>query len=257
VNDKPTIQLLVSVVTLEEARHAVQGGADILDLKNPREGSLGAAHPRLIAEVCREFGHSLPVSAAIGDFQHLPNSAALAALCAAEMGADFVKIGLLGSRSEQQAVDLLTTLSETLAWRESKTKLIAAAYGDFRESGTLNPLWLPRIAHRAHISGCMIDTLNKKGACLFDHMSPASLQEFIAECREYGLLSSLAGSLSFRHIDLLRSLAPDILGVRGAVCKDGVRTASINREKVSQLKLQLAGAIPSARKEQLQCAPAD
>jgi hypothetical protein len=88
-------------------------------------------------------------------------------------------------------------------------------------------------------------------------MSPASLQEFITECREYSLLSSLAGSLSFRHIDLLRSLAPDILGLRGAVCEDGVRTASINREKVSQLKLQLAGAIPSGRQEQLQCAPAD
>lgn len=199
VNEKRIIQLLVSVTTFEEAAEAVEGGADILDLKNPREGSLGAAHPKLIADVCRRFGHSLPISAAIGDFAHLPNSAALAALCAAEMGADYVKVGLLGSRSEAQALDFLSTIRETLAWRGWKTNLIAAAYGDYRETGTLDPWQLPRIARQAGFSGCMIDTLNKKGKCLFDHMNVESLAEFLFECRKYELLSSLAGSLTFRH----------------------------------------------------------
>lgn len=256
MSGQSTIQLLVSVIALEEAAEAVQGCADILDLKSPREGSLGAAHPKLIAEVHQQFGRLLPVSAAIGDFPQLPNSAALAALCAAEMGADFVKVGLLGARSEQQALELLATLSEALAWRGHKTKLIAAAYGDFREAGTLDPVRLPGIARQARIAGCMIDTLNKKDRCLFDYMNDDGLHKFIDECREYSLVSSLAGSITFRHIGQLKSLAPDIVGVRGAVCNDGVRTARIDRQKVSELKLRLSGPVPTARKEHLQCAPA-
>jgi uncharacterized protein (UPF0264 family) len=252
-----TIQLLVSVVTLEEAEEAVQGGADILDLKNPREGSLGAAHPKLIAEVCRQYSHSLPISAAIGDFAHLPNSAALAALSAAEMGADYVKVGLLGSRTEPQALDFLATIAETCSWRGSKTKLIAAVYGDYREAGTLDPRQLPRIARQAGFSGCMIDTLNKKGKCLFDYISAESLAEFLLECRKYELLSSLAGSLTPAHIDLLKSLDPNIVGVRGAVCENGVRTGHISRQKIAEFKSQFSTAARDERKVRLQCVPAD
>lgn len=257
MTEQRNIRLLVSVVTLEEASEAVQGGADILDLKNPTEGSLGAAHPKLITEVCARFGRVLPVSVAIGDFPHLPNSAALAGLCAANLGADFVKIGLFGSRSEQQALQLLRTVQQALALRESKTKLIAAAYGDYRETGTLNPLHLPRIAREAGFSGCMIDTLNKRGACLFDYMSIEDLQDFILLCAEHGLASSLAGSINFSHVDLLRSLRPDIVGVRGAVCKDGVRTGSIDQMKVSELGSRLSAPVAPIRKEQPQCVPAD
>jgi uncharacterized protein (UPF0264 family) len=231
--------LLVSVVNSEEAEEAVKGGADILDLKNPREGSLGAAHPKLVSEVCQRFGQILPVSAAIGDFPHLPNAAALAALCAADLGADYIKVGLLGSRSEQQAVDLLASISDALAWRGSKAKLIAAAYADYREAGTLEPRLLPGVARRANVAGCMIDTLDKKGTCLFDSLDSDSLREFIGECGRYGLLSALAGSLKPCHVGLLRTLGPHIVGVRGAACQSGVRTGSIDRQRVAEFRLNL------------------
>ncbi len=234
------MQLLVSVINSEEAEEAVKGGADILDLKNPREGSLGAAHPKLVFDLCRQFSHILPVSAAIGDFPHLPNTAALAALCAADFGADYVKIGLLGSQSEQQAIDLLANISDALAWRGSKAKLIAAAYADYREAGTLEPRLLPAIARRANVAGCMIDTLNKKGMCLFDSLDSDSLKEFIGECGRYGLLSALAGSLKPCHVELLKALGPHIIGVRGAACQSGIRTGSIDRRKVAEFRLNLA-----------------
>ncbi len=232
--------LLVSVINSEEAEEAVKGGADVLDLKNPREGSLGAAHPKLISELCHQYSQALPVSAAIGDFPHLPNSAALAALCAADMGADYIKIGLLGSRSEQQAIDLLTNISDTLAWKGSKAKLIAAVYADYREAGTLQPRLLPGIAKRANVAGCMIDTLKKNGTCLFDHLNSDNVKEFIRECDRYGLLSALAGSLKSCHVDLLKALEPNIVGVRGSVCESGIRTGKLDRRKVAEFKLNLA-----------------
>jgi uncharacterized protein (UPF0264 family) len=37
--------LLISPINTQEAREAINGGADIIDVKNPKEGSLGANFP--------------------------------------------------------------------------------------------------------------------------------------------------------------------------------------------------------------------
>lgn len=39
------MKLLVSPINKEEAIAAYKGGADIIDVKNPKEGSLGANFP--------------------------------------------------------------------------------------------------------------------------------------------------------------------------------------------------------------------
>ena len=44
-------KLLVSVRCAEEATAALAGGADIIDVKEPRRGSLGRADDRVIREV--------------------------------------------------------------------------------------------------------------------------------------------------------------------------------------------------------------
>ncbi|MCJ7722212.1 hypothetical protein MUO98_07410, partial [Candidatus Bathyarchaeota archaeon] len=41
------MKLLVSVVDKTEALESIRGGANILDVKNPKEGSLGANFPRV------------------------------------------------------------------------------------------------------------------------------------------------------------------------------------------------------------------
>jgi uncharacterized protein (UPF0264 family) len=45
------MRLLVSVVNEKEAFNAVEGGAHIVDVKNPKEGSLGANFPRVIRQL--------------------------------------------------------------------------------------------------------------------------------------------------------------------------------------------------------------
>ena len=85
--------LLISPRNMEEALAAIRGGADILDIKNPEEGSLGANFPWIITEVRQAVPVSIPISAAIGDFPDLPGSAALAAFGALKAGADIIKVG--------------------------------------------------------------------------------------------------------------------------------------------------------------------
>ena len=61
------MQLLVSVTDAGEARAALAGGADVIDAKNPRRGSLGAVTPRTLRAICAAVNGRRPVSAALGD----------------------------------------------------------------------------------------------------------------------------------------------------------------------------------------------
>src|SRR5262245_59562547 len=63
--------LLVSVRSAAEARAALAGGADLIDVKEPHRGPLGAADPALWREVEAEIGSAVPLSAALGELsQH-------------------------------------------------------------------------------------------------------------------------------------------------------------------------------------------
>lgn len=92
------MKVLISPVSLEEARVVVAGGADIIDIKNVKEGSLGAQAPWVIQEVVQEFkGQGMLCSATLGDLPYKPGTAALAAYGASLAGADYVKAGLHGA----------------------------------------------------------------------------------------------------------------------------------------------------------------
>jgi uncharacterized protein (UPF0264 family) len=62
--------LLVSVRDASEARQAVAGGCDVLDVKEPSRGPLGMADPATIAGIAQvrdELGVDLPLSIALGE----------------------------------------------------------------------------------------------------------------------------------------------------------------------------------------------
>ena len=150
------MRLLVSVVDAGEAREAAAAGADIVDVKNPGEGSLGAPSPAVIEAVRAAVPAGLPVSAAIGDMPNLPGTAALAAVGAARSGAAFVKVGLWGVSSEAlaslvadaQAAGLQVAVAGALrandlpVVRDAGADIAgvrSAACGDGRRSGPLEP----------------------------------------------------------------------------------------------------------------------
>ncbi len=230
------MRLLVSVVDAAEARTAAAGGADIVDVKDPAEGSLGAPLPATVTAVRARVPAEVPVSVALGDLPHLPGTAALAAAGAAAAGARYVKAGLRGSGTPGQATALLRAVREALADHPG-TLVVGCAYADAaRITGTpLPPLALPAAAAAAGIAGCLLDTAVKDGRGLFEHTGEEVLAAFVAEAHAAGLEVALAGALRAADLPRVAALGADVAGVRSAACRDGVRTGALDAERVAEL----------------------
>jgi uncharacterized protein (UPF0264 family) len=227
------MQLMISVVSAVEAREAMLGGAEILDVKNPSEGSLGAQFPRVIQEIKGLVAKGIAISAAIGDMPNLPGTAALAALGAAACGADYIKVGLHGPRSEEEALILLREVR--LAVVDYHTSVIAAAYADFQRAGTLNPDCLSRVAASAGISGCLLDTAIKDTHNLFDFLNPQTLHRLAEQAHDAGLLFGLAGALREQDLPIALDLGADVVGLRTAACRDYRRNGPLESVRVQRL----------------------
>ncbi|NMA87917.1 MAG: (5-formylfuran-3-yl)methyl phosphate synthase [Methanoculleus bourgensis] len=223
------MQLLVSPSSIEEARSSLS--ADIIDVKKPSEGSLGANFPWVIQEIKKIAGKK-PVSAAIGDNEYKPGTAALSAYGAAHAGADFIKVGLMfdGTDRARDVIEAVTTAVK----REFPEKyVVIAAYSDFQRMGTISPFAISQLVADAGADVAMIDTGIKDGKSTFAFMDEEALTRFVEQNRDLGLQTALAGSLKFEDLDALKRINPEIIGVRGMVC-GGDRTATIRVELVEK-----------------------
>lgn len=221
---------------MDEARAAVRGHADIIDVKNPREGSLGANFPWVIRRIKEEV--SVPVSATIGDFDFKPGTAALAALGAAVSGAEYIKVGLFGIKTAEQAIELLKAVVKAVKEFDGGKKVVSAFYSDYSRIGSVSPFELPRIASEVDIDVAMVDTAIKDGKSTFEFLSENELKRFVADAHEFGLETAIAGSLKFEDIPAVKRINPDIIGVRGMLC-GGDRNGRIKEELVRRLKSML------------------
>ncbi|MBX6364754.1 MAG: (5-formylfuran-3-yl)methyl phosphate synthase [Gemmatimonadetes bacterium] len=232
------MRLLVSVASPEEARAALAGGADIIDVKNPTEGALGAAPPATLRAVRAVVAPSVPVSAALGDAPHLPGTLALAAHGAAACGIDFLKVGLLGSRRPGEALELLVAVRDAAMEADSRVRIVAVAYADADRVGGLPPGELPDVALAAGVDGVLVDTFLKDGTTLFDALGERGVASFVAAAHAAGRTVGLAGSLRADDLARARDLGADIVGVRGAAC-DGGRGGRISTGRVRALRAAL------------------
>jgi (5-formylfuran-3-yl)methyl phosphate synthase len=230
------MKLLVSVVDAGEARAAAAAGADIVDVKNPAEGSLGAPLPAVIESARAAVPAERPISAAIGDMPNLPGTAALAALGAARSGATFVKVGLWGVSTEADAVELLRAVRDGVA-SVPRVVVVAAAYADARRVAhtPLAPELLPRVARAASVGACLFDTAVKDGRGLLSWLSPDALASLVADAHAAGLQVALAGALREEDLPVIRDTGADIAGVRSAACGDGTRSAPLEAARVRAL----------------------
>jgi hypothetical protein len=229
------MRLLVSVVDAAEARLAVAGGVDVVDVKNPAEGALGAPAPAVIAQVREALPPELPLSAALGDLPCLPGTAALAAVGAARSGAAYVKLGLWGATGPADAAAVLRAARVAVA---AEAEVVAVAYADAARvpSGPLAPSQLVATAQAAGLGGCLIDTAIKDGRGLLSWLSPDALAELVAEAHDAGLEIALAGELRAEDLPAVRATGADIAGVRSAACRDGRRTAALDPERIERLR---------------------
>lgn len=220
--------MLASVANVDEARIALDAGVDIIDLKNPSQGALGALSHASVKDIVKVLGRRKKISATIGD---LPMQADLIVEASEAMlatGVDIVKIGFFGSAFHE---DCLVALNPTA----TKHKLIAVMFAD--ESPDFD--FLPSIA-KANFYGVMLDTAQKNGSHLLDHMCVSQLNAFVVKARALGLEVGLAGSIQLSHIKELSSIKPSYLGFRGALCDQSQRMLSLDIARIAAVKSMLA-----------------
>ncbi len=214
--------MLASVTDPAEARLAAAAGVDLIDLKDPARGALGALGEERIRTIRQALaGHRL--SATIGDLPLHPETVFQAVERTAACGVDYVKIGLFPGGDLEATLEALTPLA-------TEHKLIAVLMADYLIALPV----LERIA-AAGFHGAMLDTADKSLGPLPRLRPAAFLARFVERAKSLGLLTGLAGSLRLEDIDALLPLAPDYLGFRGALCR-GDRTGTLDPGKVAQIR---------------------
>jgi uncharacterized protein (UPF0264 family) len=229
------LKLLISPANAKEAAEAIEGGADIIDVKNPKEGAMGANYPRVIKQIKAITPRHLEVSCTLGEVPNLPGTISLAALGAASLGVDYLKVGLYGLKTKE-AVFLLQNVNKVAKEFDPKLKVVAAGYADAERIGAIEPLLIPEIAHKAQADVAMLDTAIKDGKNLFHYLTFDQLRKFISSTHDFGLMAALAGSLRKQDLPPVYTLGADIAGIRGAACTNSDRVeGQINRRLVREL----------------------
>jgi uncharacterized protein (UPF0264 family) len=220
----------------KEAAEAIAGGADIIDVKNPKEGALGANFPWVIKRIREITPKNIEVSCTLGDVPNLPGAVSLAALGAATTGVDYIKAGLYGLKTLEEAVYLMQNVTKAVKDCNPSIKVVATGYADARRVGAVSPLLIPEIAHKAQADLAMIDTAIKDGKNLFTFLTIDQLRSFVDAAHDYGLKAALAGSLKKEDLPAVHALGADVVGLRGAACTHGDRVnGQIIRGKVQEL----------------------
>jgi (5-formylfuran-3-yl)methyl phosphate synthase len=229
-------KLLISVRNAAEAQLAIDAGADLIDVKEPRRGSLGAVDPNTLEAIVRQVRDQRPLSVALGellDLVPLPSSMA--------HRLRFAKIGLGGCAQLDDWAD---------RWRRSLQQLppgvapVAVVYADWRSASSPMPDCVLAQAERLGCRALLVDTFDKSSGCLTCHFDMPQLARLVASVQELGMLCVLAGSLDARAIRGVLSMTPDYIAVRGAACIDG-RTSRLDASRIEQLAQLVHGGVPS------------
>ena len=229
--------LLISPINHEEALESINGGADIVDVKNPKEGSLGANFPWVIRDIREITPEDKLVSATLGDVPYKPGTVSLAAMGAHVSGADYIKVGLYGTKDYDEAVEVMENVAKTIKDVDNDTIVVAAGYADAHRVGAVDPMEIPKVAKDAGCDLAMLDTAVKDGHTLFDYLSIEDLEKFVNEAHSYGLKTALAGSVKKEQLKPLNDIGCDVVGIRGAACVGGDRnTGKIHHTAVAELK---------------------
>lgn len=217
--------MLASVNCLQEALLVESLNVDIVDLKQPALGALGALEIASVMEIVNGLQPSTRISATIGDLPMQVEQVLPAAQAMAATGVDYVKIGFFPGGDWSACIDALQTVSQ------QGHDLVAVLFADTQPD--LNVLYR---LQAAGFYGVMLDTMNKQAGSLTQLMTIDELQAFVELARRLNLLSGLAGSLRIKDVADLLVLQPDYLGFRGALCDQHCRTATLDAEQITRLR---------------------
>jgi hypothetical protein len=238
------MRLLVSVRSADEVAAAIAGGADIIDVKEPARGSLGAVDEATMRAIAQTIPDEAALSVALGDLSE-PGE-----VTRALVGIDgvmrrlrglYVKVGLAGVGDVGVARRAVEAIAEVVGTTRLQPDLVLVAYADHERAKSLDRDAVTALAAGAGCHGVLLDTWIKDGRDLFDWVERVELRGWLERSRQRGLVTAVAGSLAGPSFGRAASLGPDILGVRGAAC-DGGRNGVVSQARVRTLAAALAVA---------------
>lgn len=219
--------LLASVATLDEMDLARAGGADVVDLKDPSRGALGAWAPdgiRRAAAAWNAWWEPRPkLSATIGDHPMEPGLVRAAVEAVAKAGVPMIKIGVFPEGDALGCFDALRPVA-------GHVDLVAVFFADQDPDFDL----LPELA-AAGFAGAMVDTADKTSGSLRRHLDDHAVGRFVARAHALGMIAGLAGSLKLEDIAPLAAHSPDYLGFRSALCA-GARTGCMTEAALARVR---------------------
>jgi len=228
--------LLVSVRSEQEARIALECGADLIDVKEPSHGSLGAASSQVLRQIATHLSGRVPISAALGELadQH---RAALPDDILAHY--DYVKLGMAGCA---QTPDWLAKWAAAVESLPQAVAPVAVIYADWQAAQAPPPRLIVNHARQLGCAAVLVDTYDKSRGGLLDHFCPAKLSRLMTMVQENNMLIVLAGSLSLTSLPAVLEFSPDYVAVRGAACRQS-RTGPIDGKRVRHLSRLIAGFV--------------
>lgn len=232
--------LLVSVRDPAEAMAAMEGGADVVDVKEPSRGSLGQAVPATIGEIVRQVSGRTMITAALGELREMRNVAESLRSDDVDLivrGVSLVKLGLAGMASCR---DWKNDWKRSLD-RYRPARPVAVAYADWQTAGAPPPEDVLELAVASDCPALLIDTWQKSGGSLFDLWTYQEVARFVDTVRAKQIAIVLAGSLNGNAVVTAAQLEPDLIAVRTAACNGG-RDGTVSAARVRNLKTSIAGA---------------
>jgi len=216
-------RLLVSVRNLEEARAAVMGQTDILDVKEPAHGALGRADAATLTAITGAFGARLSVTAALGELaQADPHS------CSLPRGLWLAKVGLAGEADRGDWRQRFLNLSRVC----QPVPLIPAAYADhvLARAPAIEAILALAIEVRAPF--LLLDTWTKSHPAVGHWLSRSAIGQLAEQCHRSGIGLALAGSMTPELYGSLECPRPDVVAVRGSACEGNDRDRTIDTARV-------------------------
>ena len=224
------MRLLVSAATAADAAAALDGGADLIDAKDPAAGALGAVAPHTFASIVAAVAGARPVTAALGDAASLASVEADARMFAA-LGATLVKIGL---STAPTVADAHAIAASAVRGAGGTAVVVLVAYADMPHAA-VSPITLLDVASASGAAGVLLDTADKRGPRLTQLATLAWLTEWTAQAHRRSLSVALAGRLRAEDLPIVRRCGADVAGVRGAACEGG-RNGYVVAEAVRGLR---------------------
>jgi uncharacterized protein (UPF0264 family) len=220
-------RFLASVRDIAEAELALAAGADILDLKDPGKGALGAVDRQTIRTCVAQIAGRAPVSATVGDRPMEARIVSDAVAATASCGVDDVKLGVMPGGDPDGCF-------AGIRERNLRAGLILVFFADAMPA--VDPI---EAATAACARGVMLDTAGKGEGTLLDFMALDDIAHFVDAGRRAGLMVGVAGSLGPAHVAPLLALRPDVMGFRGALCREGLRDKGLDAVACGRIRALL------------------